>query len=102
MRLCERIAAETALDCRVSDMFYQRVAFLLMSGREDLIKPRWVELIIKFQQADGGWGFGYRPLLVESVCGEQLSSEHASVQAAWVLCQLKYRYPEWIDRHYSD
>jgi hypothetical protein len=102
MALCERIADEAALDCRVCDRLYQRIAFLLMSEREDLVNPRWVELLIQFQQSDGGWGFGYRPLIAESLFGEQASNEHAAVQAAWVLCQLKHRYPEWIKLHYSE
>ena len=25
---------------------------------------------------------------------------HATVQAAWALTMLKYRYPQWIDEHY--
>ena len=102
MSLCERIAAEASFDCRVADLYYQRLAFLLMAERQDLINPRWVELLMKFQQFDGGWGFAYRPLLVESLFGEQASNDHAAVQAAWVLCQLKFRYPEWIERHYSE
>jgi hypothetical protein len=100
--LCERIAKEAKGDIRVCDLLYQRIAFLLMAGREDLIKPRWVEQLIQFQHSDGGWPYVYRPLVVEAIFGEQPASEHASVQAAWVLCQLKYRYPEWIARHYSD
>lgn len=100
--LCERIAREAVWDARIGDMLYQRIAFLLMSGRDDLIKPRWVEQLIAFQQKNGGWGYFYRPLLFRAVSGEQTASEHASVQAAWVLCQLKYRYPQWIERHYSE
>jgi hypothetical protein len=100
--LCERIASEATGDARIGDMLYQRISFLLMSGRDDLIKPRWVEQLIAFQQTNGNWGYRYRPLVVTAVIGEQPASGHASVQAAWVLCQLKYRYPEWIARHYSD
>lgn len=102
MALCERISQEAAYDFRVNDMLYQRVSTLLMSGREDLVNPRWVERLITFQQSDGGWGFDYLPLFVESALGEQVSSEHAAVQAAWALCQLKYRYPDWIAKHYSN
>ncbi len=100
--LCERIASEASIDCRAADLYYQRLAFLLMAEREDLVNPRWVELLIKFQQSDGGWGFSYRPLLIESLFGEQASDDHAAVQAAWVLCQLKFRYPEWIKRNYPE
>jgi hypothetical protein len=100
--LCERIANEATWDIRICDMLYQRISFLLMSGRDDLIQPRWVEQLIAFQQSNGGWGYFYRPLLMQAATGEPSTSEHASVQAAWVLCQLKYRYPEWIERHYSD
>jgi hypothetical protein len=102
MKLCERISDEAAGDFRVNDMLYQRISTLLMSGRDDLVEPRWVEQIIAFQQADGGWGFGYLPLAVESVVGEQASNEHAAVQAAWVLCQIRYRYPDWITEHYDE
>ena len=26
--------------------------------------------------------------------------DHATVQAAWALTMLKYRFPQWIDEHY--
>src|SRR5262249_17363801 len=35
-RLCERIAAEAVWDFRVTDVYLQRVAFLLAAGRADL------------------------------------------------------------------
>jgi len=27
--------------------------------------------------------------------------QHATIQAAWALAQLKYRYPQWIEQHYQ-
>src|ERR1039457_6511797 len=51
----ERIAGEAAVDFRVTDLYLQRLAFLLAAGRPDLIRARWVERALAAQQMDGGW-----------------------------------------------
>ena len=52
-RLARRIASEAALDFRVSDLYLQRIAFLLAAGRADLVNPRWVERALAAQQSRG-------------------------------------------------
>jgi len=97
--LCERIAREATYDFRVTDMYIQRVAFLLGAGRDDLVKPRWIEKIMDKQREDGGWHWHWS---VNPFASEESSSNHTSVQAAWALCMIKYRFPEWIDRNYPE
>jgi hypothetical protein len=54
IRVENRIAAEAAFDFRVTDLYLQRIAFLLAAGRPDLVKPRWVERALTAQQSDRG------------------------------------------------
>ena len=103
--LSEGIANEANWDFRVTDLSIQRAAFILAAGRPDLIKRRWVERILNNQQPDGGWilswyGFGPRAFAVNF--RSQSSNSHATVQAAWVLYMLKYRYPDWLKNNYPD
>jgi hypothetical protein len=53
----QRIATEATYDFRVTDLYLERVAFLLAAGRPDLVKPRWVERVLAAQQSDGGWRY---------------------------------------------
>lgn len=99
----ERIAGEAAIDFRVTDLYLQRLAFLLAAGRPDLIQPRWIERTMAAQQADGGWlqswhGWSRTPYLF-SFAAEQPSA-HATAQGMWISYMLKYRYPEWIAQNY--
>ena len=101
--VCERIATEASLDIRVTDLYLQRVAFILAAGRPDLIKRRWVERILDHQQPDGGflnswhgWGPGVFTLHFKT----ERSTAHATIQGVWLLHMLKYRYPEWIERNF--
>lgn len=100
----ERIAWEAALDFRVTDLYLQRLAFLLAVGRPDLIRPRWVERVFAAQQIDGGWleswhGWNRTPYRFSFTDGQ--TSAHATAQGMWISYMLKYRYPEWIDRNYK-
>jgi hypothetical protein len=100
----QRIACETAVDFRVTDLYLQRLAFLLAVGRPDLVRARWVERAFAAQQADGGWlqnwhGWSGTPYRVSFSNGSPTA--HATVQGMWISCMLKYRYPEWIDRNYQ-
>lgn len=102
--LSNRIAREADKDFKVTDLFVQRVAFLLMVGRTDLVRPRWVERIIENQLDDGGWrwswkgwGPGWRMLGNPKAASHQ----HPTAQAAWALYQIQYRYPDWIKKHYG-
>jgi hypothetical protein len=100
----ERIAAEAALDFRVTDLYLQRIAFLLAAGRPDLVKRRWVERALEAQQSDGGWHYtwyGWAPHPTSYTFSAEYSIAHATAQGMWLTYMLKYRYPEWIDKNYK-
>ena len=100
----ERIAAEAALDFRVTDLYLQRISFLLAAGRPDLVKPRWVERALSAQQSDGGWLYnwhGWAPQPYSYDFSYEQSATHTTAQGMWMGCMLKHRYAEWIDRNYK-
>jgi hypothetical protein len=99
-----RIAWEAAIDFRVTDLYLQRLAFLLAAGRPDLIRPRWVERAFAAQQIDGGWleswhGWSRTPYRISF--GDELPTAHSTAQGMWISYMLKYRYPEWTDQNYK-
>jgi hypothetical protein len=99
----ERIASEAALDFRVTDLYLQRIAFLLAAGRADLVRRRWVERAVTAQQNDGGWlkdWHGWNPTVYKFSFRDEQSSAHATAQGMWMACMLKHRYPDWIDKNY--
>jgi hypothetical protein len=99
----ERIAWEAAIDFRVTDLYLQRIAFLLAAGRPDLIRPRWVERAFAAQQIDGGWlesWHGWTRTPYRFSFDDELSNAHSAAQGMWIAYMLKYRYPEWIDQNY--
>ena len=103
-KLEERIAGEAVLDFRVTDLYLQRIAFLLAAGRPDLIRPRWVERAFDAQQTDGGWlqdWHGWSRTPYRFSVADKVPTAHATAQATWIACMLKYRYPEWLDRNYK-
>jgi len=100
----ERIASEAALDFRVTDLYLQRIAFLLAAGRPDLIKPRWVERALAAQQIDGGWlatWHGWDRTPYRFSFRDEHPIAHSTAQAMWIAHMLKYRYPEWIAQNYK-
>jgi hypothetical protein len=100
----ERIAGEAAIDFRVTDLYLQRLAFLLAAGRPDLIRPRWVERAFAAQQIDGGWPeswHGWNRTPYRFSLGHESPTAHSTAQGMWIAYMLKYRYPEWIDRNYK-
>jgi hypothetical protein len=100
----ERIAGEAAVDFRVTDLYLQRIAFLLAAGRTDLIRRRWVERAFAAQQMDGGWlanWHGWSRTPYRFSFGDDSTTAHATAQGIWISCMLKYRYPEWIERNYQ-
>ena len=102
--LCEGIAFEANWDIRVTDLYLQRIAFLLAAGRPDLVKRRWVERILAGQEDDGGWKeswHGWGPGLFAFTMHDRWPTEHATVQGMWIVYMLKYRYPEWTEKRYS-
>jgi hypothetical protein len=103
-QLERRIASEAALDFRVSDLYLQRIAFLLASGRPDLVKPRWVERALAAQQSDGGWRYtwhGWGPHLFGYAFSDAHPLAHSTIQGMWLTNMLKYRYPDWIEKNYK-
>ena len=103
-RLERRIAGEAALDFRVTDLYLQRIAFLLAAGRPDLVKSRWVERALGAQQSDGGWHYswhGWGPHLFGYRFSDAQSVGHPTVQGMWLTSMLKYRYPGWIENNYK-
>jgi len=101
--LAERVAGEASLDFRITDMYLQRVAFILYAGHPDLIRARWVDRLLDGQQSDGGWTwawFGWGPPFFQLRFPEELSSVHPTAQGLWITYMLKYRYPDWIKRNY--
>ena len=94
----ERIVSELYRDIAVVDIYIQKVAFVLYAGFEEKIRRRWVQRVIDNQLPDGGWNDRWlcfqstrRPVLSLK---QPPSNEHATVQAIWLLYQVKYRYPE--------
>ena len=100
--LAEKVARDAHYDFRVTDAYYQRTAFLLAAGRPDLVRPNWINRILRHQNADGSWDacwHGWCRGLFE-FGGEVSNIGHSTVQAAWALAMLKYRYPQWVAEHY--
>ena len=99
--LCERVAFEGVWDFRVTDLYLQRVAFLLAAGRPDLVRRRWVERLLDKQESDGGWEpawYGWGPDIFRFTLKRRPPDAHATVQGMWVVYMLKYRYPEWFEK----
>lgn len=96
--LCNRITSSLRFDIAVVDHYIQKVAFVLKARFGQKIRRRWVERIIANQQPEGGWNDKWfiftsnrRPVLNFS---QPSSNQHATVQALWLLYQVKYRYAE--------
>ena len=100
--LAEMVARDGHYDFRVNDSYHQRSAFVLGAGRPDLIRSRWIERILDYQRADGSWAYcwyGWCRGIFEFKFRDS-DPGHSTVQAAWALYMLKYRYPQWIEQHY--
>lgn len=103
--VCERIAREALVDFRVSDLYLQRVSFLLAAGRPDLVKKRWVERILANQRDDGGWTYPWYywgPALFQFHTDIPRPTAHPTIQGLWTLYQIRYRYPDWITANYPE
>ncbi len=100
--LAEKVARDQHFDFRVTDSYVQRNAFVLAAGRSDLVRPRWIERTLTHQHADGGWAYcwyGWCRGITEFQLGNE-SLDHSTVQAAWALYMIKYRFPQWISQNY--
>lgn len=104
--IAEKVARDERYDFRVTDSYIQRTAFVLGAGRPDLIRSQWVDRILDHQNADGSWNycwygwcrgvFDFSP----DYKTDATRLGHSTIQAAWALTMLKYRYPQWIEEHY--
>lgn len=98
--LASLIKYQLMFDIRVVDVYLQRVLMLEDSGNQQLINPRWVQRILQYQNADGGWA-GFQPVLKISAdrylgfttkglsVGTPKSSFHATIQGVWLMALLK-------------
>ena len=101
--VAEGVARDAFWDFRVSDSYYQRSACLLGAGRPDLVRPRWIERILDHQNPDGTWNYcwyGWCRGILEFQLGKG-DQGHTTVQGAWALYQLKYRYSDWINKNFQ-
>ena len=99
--LADGVAQDARYDFRMNDGYIQRTAFVLDAGRPDLVRRRWVERILDYQNPDGSWNYcwyGWCRGVFEF--GFKYNPGHPTVQAAWALAMLKYRYPQWAEEHY--
>jgi hypothetical protein len=106
--VAEKVARDAQFDIRLTDSYMQRVGFLLAAGRPDLVRQRWVDRILDHQNPNGSWDacwYGWCRGVFEFSSDYKTDLGglgHATVQAAWVLTMLKYRYPQWIDENYHN
>jgi len=101
-QLCDRLSHELTWDRAVTDIYIQKIAFTLFAKHPEKIKHRWVERVIENQESDGGWND--RWLLVFRSRKRPAfdfknppTDAHATIQALWLLYQVKYRYPQQFD-----
>jgi 4-amino-4-deoxy-L-arabinose transferase-like glycosyltransferase len=99
-RLCEKEARDQTFDFRVSDAYVQRNAFMIAAGQADLVRSRWVERILDNQTADGSWNYCWHGWCRGVFEFGTVYPGHTTIQGAWALAMLKYRYPQWIQEHY--
>ena len=101
--VAEGAANDGFWDFRLTDMYYQRIACLLGAGRPDLVRSRWMERMLDAQTADGSWNYCWHGWC-RGVADFSLTANdpgHSTVQAAWALYMLKYRYSDWITKNYQ-
>ena len=102
--VAEGVARDAVYDFRVNDSYPQRMAFILAAGRPDLIKPRWAEILLNHQRPDGTWQYcwhGWCKGVFEFNSDSEYGLDHSTVQGAWALYMLKYRYPQWIEQNFK-
>ena len=98
-RLCVRLTGQLRWNVAVVDLYIQKVAFVLWAGHGEMVNRRWVERVINKQDSDGGWNDRWCRVLRSRRkpvfdFADPTSDEHATIQALWLLYQVKYRYPE--------
>jgi len=101
--LAEKVARDAHFDLRVNDSYPQRSAFVLAAGRPDLVRPRWIERLLDYQHPDGSWSSCWYHWCkgVLEFRAQDVDPAHTTIQAAWLLYMLKYRFPQWIEQNYQ-
>jgi 4-amino-4-deoxy-L-arabinose transferase-like glycosyltransferase len=99
-RLCQKEARDQTFDFRVSDAYVQRNAFMIAAGQSELVRSRWIERILDNQNPDGSWNYCWYGWCRGVMEFGTIYPGHTTVQGAWALALLKYRYPQWIQQHY--
>jgi hypothetical protein len=99
-RLCQKEARDQTYDFRVTDAYVQRNAFMIAAGEADLVRSRWMERILDNQTADGSWNYCWYGWCRGVLEFGAVYPGHTTIQGAWALALLKYRYPQWIQEHY--
>lgn len=100
--LSELVARDQFYDFRVNDSYPQRIAFVLGAARPDLVRRRWLDRLLAYQNADGSWNSCWYHWCkgVLEFKRRDVYQVHTTPQAMWGLYLLKYRYAGWIDEHY--
>ena len=99
-QLCQKEARDQTYDFRVSDAYVQRNAFMIAAGQSDLVRSRWIERIMENQNSDGSWNYCWYGWCRGVLEFGTVYPGHTTIQGAWALALLKYRYPQWIQKHY--
>ncbi len=92
--LCGRIAKQLTYKMPVTDIYIQRVTFILRAGQPEKIRRKWIERIITHQRDDGGWNdqwFCFRSRK-KPVFEKMPTHRHPTVQALWLMYLVKYKY----------
>ncbi|MBN1787144.1 MAG: hypothetical protein JW806_01970 [Sedimentisphaerales bacterium] len=101
--LCNRIVFVLTFNPEPIDHTIQKIGFILYAGYPEKVRRRWVEKTINNQLTDGGWNdrwfrFESRERRIQSLLtlGRPPSNPHGTIEALWVLYQVKYQYPEYF------
>jgi len=96
--LQQDIATQLTWDIRVVDVYLQRVLMLLITGKENSVKPMWIQQVLDHQLTDGGWGnfdvlldngarsIGFSSRVIS--VGQARSDFHATAQGIYIMSVL--------------
>ncbi len=101
--LSELVISDQFYDVRLNDSYPQRMAFVLGASRPDLIRPRWLDRLLDYQNDDGSWNscWYYWCKGIFEFRRHDTGQIHSTPQAMWALYMLKYRFPNWVKDHYK-
>lgn len=79
---CQKIAATGS---NIPDLRYEAMAVLALYGKTDMIQDDWTARLLREQNQDGGWPYGY---------DTSASKHHSAMLALWVLYALQNPTPQ--------